>query len=446
VLSVADWKTRTEYVLRVGQHLGKYRITKRLADGGFARVYGAYDTVAGVPVAIKIPHEDLLTREALDDFRREVRITAKLDHPNILPVKDAGHIDGRFVIIYPLGEESLADRMTRRMSVRTVLDLTGQMLEAVSFAHEHRVMHCDIKPENFIIFAGDRVRLADFGIAKVAARTLAASGSGTIGYVAPEQAMGKPSLRSDVFSLGLIIYRMLSGQLPEWPFHWPPPGFDRVKKNVHREMVSFIERSLQLDSSKRFADATRMLAAFKKIRPKALRKAAAKRSVPRRGKSKTADWRTVRHRQFSRRYRTQLEVRHECAKCHSPIAEVMQACPWCGVKIAKWRDEVRFHKRCPRCRRGVKSDWRFCAWCYGGAISTASELRYDDKRYVRRCGNQRCGGWLMPFSRYCPWCRAKVTHAWKLEGEAGRCPRCAWGVLPEFWDHCPWCARNLRRA
>ena len=93
--------------------------------------------------------------------------------------------------------------------------LADQMLEAVAWAHAHRIIHCDVKPDNFILFTDNRIRLADFGIAKVAMKTIRASGSGTVGYVAPEQAVGKPSFRSDVFSLGLILYRMLSGKLPE---------------------------------------------------------------------------------------------------------------------------------------------------------------------------------------------------------------------------------------
>jgi serine/threonine protein kinase len=97
------------------------------------------------------------------------------------------------------------------------------MIEAVAYAHRQRIIHCDIKPENFILFPDNRLRLTDFGIARVAQNTVAGSGSGTVGYMAPEQAMGKPSMRSDVFSLGLVIYRMLTGQLPEWPFEWPPP-------------------------------------------------------------------------------------------------------------------------------------------------------------------------------------------------------------------------------
>jgi serine/threonine-protein kinase len=98
------------------------------------------------------------------------------------------------------------------------------MISAVSYAHECGLIHCDIKPDNFILFSGDHLRLGDFGIAKVSRKTIDGSGTGTVGHMSLEQAMGKPSARSDVFSLGLIIYRMLTGQWPQYPFIWPPPG------------------------------------------------------------------------------------------------------------------------------------------------------------------------------------------------------------------------------
>ena len=119
---------------------------------------------------------------------------------------------------------SLDDRLQKRISLSTAVDYSAQILAAVAYAHEHRIIHCDIKPDNFLIFADGRVRLADFGIARVAQKTLRGWGEGTVGYIAPEQAMGKPSFRSDVFSTGLVLYRMFSGCLPEWPYRWPPPG------------------------------------------------------------------------------------------------------------------------------------------------------------------------------------------------------------------------------
>lgn len=262
---------------RSRQKLGKYRIARKLWVGQFATVYAAADTIEGVPVALKIPHGQFMTDDFLEDFRREVRLTAKLDHAMILGVKNADFIDGHFVIAYQLGEQTLADRIRHRMSFLKALDLIEQMLQAVAHAHRHRVIHCDIKPENFILFRDDRLRLTDFGISKVAARTVNASGSGTVGYVAPEQAMGRPSFRSDVFSIGLIMYRMLAGRLPAWPFDWPPPGHQRLRGKVHPDVINLTRRAIMLKPSKRFRDAEHMLSLFLEAKPKVLRYAAAKR-------------------------------------------------------------------------------------------------------------------------------------------------------------------------
>ena len=197
---------------------GKYRIVRCIGDGGFARVYEALDKIEGTHVAIKVPRAEFVTEANLEAFRREVRTHATLDHPNILPIKNADLVGDVFVIAVSLGKGSLADRMRKRMSMETFLAYARQMLAAVAHAHRAHVVHCDVKPENFLVFGDSRVRLADFGIAKIAQRTLKGSGSGTIGYIAPEQAMGKPSFRSDVFSLGLILWEMLTGELPEYPF------------------------------------------------------------------------------------------------------------------------------------------------------------------------------------------------------------------------------------
>lgn len=434
-------------LVKVRQKLGKYRIDRRLAEGGFAAVYKAYDSVAGVFVALKVPHESFATKAMLDDFRKEVRLAAQLDHPNVLPIKDAGFVDGVFVIASPLGTESLADRLQRRISIRTLVSYADQVLEAVAYAHKRRIMHCDIKPENLILFEADRLRLADFGIARVALRTLQASGSGTVGYIAPEQAMGKPSMRSDVFSLGLMLYRMFSGQLPEWPFRWPLPGLERLRARLHPDAVRFLRRALDVDHRKRYADAARMLAAYRRVRRHLLRSApkSAKRRRPTRS-VRHDDWKTVQRRAFIRRYGRALEVHGTCHRCSGPVAETMQICPWCGAKRRVPRDEHRFKAACPRCKRSLKTDWRFCPWCYGAAVNPDSLFRHPDYRYAGRCPNSACHGrQLMPFMRYCPWCRRKVQRRWTIEGSKDRCPRCGWGVVLEHWSFCPWCGKRLNR-
>ena len=240
---------------------------RKLGAGGFADVYRARDTIEGLYVALKVPLVEFRTKSAIEDFKREIRIVASLDHPNILPVKNADVIEGRLVVAFPLGEETLADRLQRRLGMDKALSFAEQMLEGLAYAHQHRVMHCDVKPENMILFPDDHLRLGDFGIAKVARRTMAASGSGSVGYVAPEQAMGKPSFRSDVFSAGLIIYRMLSGKLPEWPFKQPLPGGPRLRTKVPLSFRAFLARSMRIDHRQRYRDAGAMLAAYQKLLP-----------------------------------------------------------------------------------------------------------------------------------------------------------------------------------
>jgi serine/threonine-protein kinase len=241
-----------------------------LAEGGFAQVYKAFDTIEGIRVALKIPQIAELGANAFEDIRKEVRMTARLDHPHILPIKDANFIEGRFVVVQPLGEENLNDRLRRRMSFTTALGFFEQLLDALRYAHEKRVVHCDVKPDNIILFSSNHLRLADFGLARIALRTFSASGSGTVGYMAPEQAMGKPSFRSDVFSAGLIAYRMFSGILPEWPFTWPLPGMAVLRRKAHPDLIAVLRKALEVDSRKRYKDAGVMARAFSRVKRSAL--------------------------------------------------------------------------------------------------------------------------------------------------------------------------------
>ena len=265
--------------LRARTMLGKYRIRRKVGSGGFATVYEAYDTVEGIPVALKVPHADQLDGDALSLIHKEVRLTARLDHDNILPLRNAMMVDGYFVIATPLGEKTLTDRLRHRLGPKTALSYTSQLLDALAYAHGERIIHCDIKPDNVILFPGGQIRLADFGIARVAlrTRTIMGSGQGTVGYIAPEQALGKLSFRSDVFSMGLLIYRMFAGALPEWPFDWPPPGHDRLRRTGSRDFIGFLRRAMELRERKRFRDGVQMQDAFLKLEPKALRSTARRR-------------------------------------------------------------------------------------------------------------------------------------------------------------------------
>lgn len=261
-------------LLRARQRLGKYRIERRLADGPRAAVYQAYDTIHGVKVALKIPDPDIMDDDFLDEFRREARLSVRMEHPNVLPVQNACFLDDYFVIAMPLGIETLADRMTRRMSNELALDFTHQALAAVAHAHSRKIIHCDVKPENFIIFPDNRLRLTDFGFSKIALRSVRkASGSGTVGYLSPEQALGRPMFQSDVFALGLVIYQMFSGQLAEWPFKWPPPGYPRIRSKLRPKVLSWLRTAMEFKPNDRYKNAVTMERAFKKIHLKLVRRA-----------------------------------------------------------------------------------------------------------------------------------------------------------------------------
>jgi len=426
-------------MIRSRQKFGKYQIERKLGEGAFAAVFGAVDTIEGVRVALKIPFPQYVNKETLEDFRKEARLIAKLKHPNILPLKNAELIDGHFVMAFPLGERSLADRLQYRLSLSLALRFTEQILDAVAYAHARKIIHCDIKPHNLILFPENQLLLTDFGIAKIAQRTVQGSGSGTVGHIAPEQAMGKPSFRSDVFSIGLIAYRMFSACWPEWPFDWPPAGYNRVRERLHADMIELLHRSLEFDQRKRFRDAGQMLSAFRRVKARAIRRTA-KSSSPD-PKRASRDWQTLRLRQFRKRYGKSLDIAFECGECHGPVSEPMQWCPWCGVSREEFPDETRFPQYCPRCRRGMKLDWQYCPWCYGPGFEVSSVRRYSDSRYVARCAGQNCKRKdLMPFMRYCPWCRRKVRRKWKLPETADTCASCGWGVAKDFWNYCPWCS------
>ena len=425
-------------MLRVRQKIDKYRILRRIASGPLADVYGAYDTIQKTRVALKLPKSADNVSEA--EILHEVQVATKLKHPNILSVLNASYIDGRFVIAMELGDESLADRVERRISTARALDLAEQALAALAFAHEHRIIHCDIKPENFILFPGNQLKLGDFGFAKLSLRTLKASGSGTIDYIAPEQAMGRPKFQSDVFSMGLVLYRLFSGKLPEWPFEWPLAGHERLAARVRPEFVEMLKNAIQLDPARRYRDATQMQVAFKKARRHSRRQ---KRTRAKNG-SGGSSWRTIQWREFQRRFRKVLDTRHQCRRCEGPVAESMQACPWCGFDNPARGSGSALPASCPRCERGVKNEWDYCPWCYGPGFVAETSRRYPDKRYTAKCANKRCRGELMPFMRYCPWCRSKVRRPWKLPGSRYTCKACKWGIARDFWNFCAWCREPVQ--
>jgi len=254
--------------------------------------------------------------------------------------------------------------------------------------------------------------------------------------------MGRPKFQSDVFSLGLVLYRLFSGKLPEWPFEWPSAGHDRLASRVRPEFTEFLRKAIQLDPSKRYRDAVQMQAAFERLNSHTRRQ---KRAKPKNGSRSESSWRQMQWREFQRKYRKVLPTSQQCRRCEGPVSESMQSCPWCGFDNPARGSESLFASTCPRCERGAKNDWNYCSWCYGQGFVEETSRRYPDKRYTSRCSSSRCRGPLMPFMRYCPWCRTKVKKPWKLPGSRHTCKACKWGIAKEFWNYCAWCREPVRR-
>jgi serine/threonine-protein kinase len=200
---------------------GRYRIIRKLGAGGMANVYLAEDQELGRRVAIKI----LDDRHAADDsfierFRREAKNAAGLSHPNIVSIYDRGEAEGTYYIAMEyLAGRTLKELMVSRgpTPIGIAIDYTRQILAALGFAHRNGIVHRDIKPHNVVVDADGRLKVTDFGIARSGASQMTEAGSiiGTAQYLSPEQARGAPvDQRSDVYSVGIVLYEMLTGKVP----------------------------------------------------------------------------------------------------------------------------------------------------------------------------------------------------------------------------------------
>jgi serine/threonine-protein kinase len=200
-----------------------YEIERELGRGGMATVYLARDMRHDREVAIKVLSPDLSRAFGFERFQREIAITAKLSHPNILPLHDSGESDGRLFYVAPFVRgESLRARLRReqQLPVRDAIAIAVGVASALEHAHAHGVVHRDIKPENILLSDGHAI-VADFGIARAlehgASEHLTATGVsiGTPAYMSPEQSVGEPTdERSDMYSIGCVLYEMLAGEPP----------------------------------------------------------------------------------------------------------------------------------------------------------------------------------------------------------------------------------------
>ncbi len=203
----------------------RYRVERGLGAGGMAVVYLAHDLRHDRHVALKVLRAELSAILGAERFLKEIRTTANLQHPHILPLHDSGEAGGVVYYVMPYVEgESLRDRLSRekQLPVEEAVRIGREVASALDYAHRHGVVHRDIKPENILLHDGQAL-VADFGIALAAARTegstrLTETGMslGTPQYMAPEQAMGEREVtpKADIYALGCVVYEMLAGEPP----------------------------------------------------------------------------------------------------------------------------------------------------------------------------------------------------------------------------------------
>ena len=266
---------------------GSYTIERELTGGGMALVYVGEDHDLGRKVVIKILPPELAASVSAERFRREILTVARLQHPHIVPVLKAGDVDGLpyFVMPYVDGESvDVRLRRTPTLGVRETLGIMKDVARALAFAHEHGVVHRDIKPGNVLLAAGSAT-VTDFGVAKAlsSARRSGEKGAGltntgmslgTILYMAPEQAAGDPDIdgRADIYSLGVTAYEMLAGAAPfanlgpramlTARLTLPPPSLATIRKDVPAGLERLIARCLAIDPADRPQTASALVEAL----------------------------------------------------------------------------------------------------------------------------------------------------------------------------------------
>src|SRR5205823_11578427 len=200
---------------------GRYKIVRKLGAGGMADVYLAEDQELGRRVAIKVLNDRHANDEQfVERFRREAKNAAALSHPNVVSIYDRGDAEGTYYIAMEyLDGRSLKELIVSRgpAPVNVSIEYARQILSALRFAHRHGIVHRDIKPHNVLVDREGRVKVTDFGIARAGTSQMTEAGSivGTAQYLSPEQARGgEVDQRSDLYSLGVVLYELLTGTVP----------------------------------------------------------------------------------------------------------------------------------------------------------------------------------------------------------------------------------------
>jgi serine/threonine-protein kinase len=249
----------------------RYELLEICGTGGMSTVYKAHDQLLERNVALKVLHphygED---EEYVERFRREARAVAQLSHPNIVTVIDRGEADGhQFIVFEFIDGENLKELVGRSgpLPVRRAIELAVAVAEGLAFAHQHGLVHRDVKPQNVLLNGDGEAKVTDFGIARSLdvehGVTQTGTVMGTSNYLSPEQASGKPvTPATDVYSLGIVLYELLTAEVP-FPgdnfvavamkhLNDSPPDILQIRPDVPLRLASALDRALEKDPARRF--------------------------------------------------------------------------------------------------------------------------------------------------------------------------------------------------
>ena len=261
---------------------GRYQLEHLLGVGGMSSVYRARDSVLERVVALKVLHEQFShDRDYVERFRREARAIARLSHPNIVTVMDRGEFEGRqFIVFEYVDGETLKQLAAREAPLPPdrALAFVHQVARGLAFAHEHGIVHRDVKPHNVLVDRDGTAKVTDFGIARaVGARDDSLTQSGTVlgtgAYLSPEQAVGRPAdARSDQYSLGAVLYELLTGRIPyegetivavaNRHVHDPVPRVRDLRPDVSPRIDALVQRAMAKRADDRYPSMDAMIGAL----------------------------------------------------------------------------------------------------------------------------------------------------------------------------------------
>jgi serine/threonine protein kinase len=305
----------------LGQSVGKYQILSNLGSGGFGTVFLARDTWIDKKVAIKVPH-----RQGGDfsELLQEPRLLAALDHPNIVGILTAERVDGVFFIVmeYIKGQslEGVLDT-ERSLDLARAMNYSVQILKGVDHAHAANILHRDLRPANVLISESGTIKVADFGTSRLLEKAHATTVIGSPPYMAPEQFQGRAVLASDIYSVGVMMYQMLTGSLPY--FSPNPAQIERLisqgrctppklrNPQIPKEISDIVMKAIATDVGERYQRASELLEDL--------------------ATAADIDYKATQLEDIRKRLRAREPPKKGfCWNCRKPLHSRSSACPFCG--------------------------------------------------------------------------------------------------------------------